>query len=392
MPFDYYQLQKDRQLWDVPASLCRSELLDYKLANLAQRPHRRVISGHTARINSIALDKVEHRYLLSAGDDAQICLYDVAERLNQEPPGFVARSLSQEQPEEYEWQSSHDAAVRVVCWYASDTGMFVSAGADGKIGIWDTNELQAVVWFNFRTGDVLNSVNACAVSSFPQSGHIVAAGTTYNHNVRLCDIKTGAFTHMLLGHTDVITSVQWSLTSEFQLASGSADGTVRLWDIRKPGALTVLNQHDDVKQRLHAKSRVRATAHDNASHNGAVTGLQYSPDGLYLMSYGVDRRLHLWDLSTGKHTFKNFGFTQQAIRTNHNFCFSNDGRYVFSSSGSRQVRVHAVDSGECISTLRGHFDVPTSMDFNPITGDLFTAGADAAIIAWSDSPKGNVLM
>jgi WD40 repeat protein len=48
--------------------------------------------------------------------------------------------------------------------------------------------------------------------------------------VHLLDVKTGACKHRFVGHTKEVRSVAYSPNGK-QLASGSSDKTIRLWDV-----------------------------------------------------------------------------------------------------------------------------------------------------------------
>lgn len=56
--------------------------------------------------------------------------------------------------------------------------------------------------------------------------HLVAVGND-SPQARLCDIRSGAFAHTLTGHSEAVWACAWSPRSEYLLATGSADHTVR---------------------------------------------------------------------------------------------------------------------------------------------------------------------
>ena len=40
----------------------------------------------------------------------------------------------------------------------------------------------------------------------------------------------------------------------------------------------------------------------STAHNGCVNGMRFTSDGLYLVSFGSDNALRLWDTASGKNT------------------------------------------------------------------------------------------
>ena len=82
------------------------------------------------------------------------------------------------------------------------------------------------------------------------------------------------FSHILQGHDNAVLSVAFSPDGQ-SLASGSADKTVRVWNLRQPTAAPIVLQ----------------------GHHNAVLSVAFSPDGQTLASEGGDDgTVRLWDL------------------------------------------------------------------------------------------------
>lgn len=111
-----------------------------------------------------------------------------------------------------------------------DTSLFMTGQYDKRACVWDTNELVMVHAFRFDS-----QVNVVKISPLHQSA-LVAVGSE-EREVSLCDLRLGETAQVLSGHTDSITSLSWSPSNEFSLVTGSSDGSMKLWDLRKSGSV-----------------------------------------------------------------------------------------------------------------------------------------------------------
>lgn len=224
-----------------------------------------------ATIRSLHVDRVENRFVLAGGSDAVVSVYDLSKwgqedylesrkgRSNRcsnkdksvhkpiassqrEPPrSFAISSDYESNTRALEIPSGHAAPITKVEWYPVDSGAFLSSSRDGSLLVWDTESLSPVA--------LCTPFDSKGIGNFhlsPRRIHSVVVASWNDPCLKLVDIRSGASSHTLLGHTNRgVSSVQWAPHNDFLLASGGLDGTVRLWDIRKPGSrscVTILDQ------------------------------------------------------------------------------------------------------------------------------------------------------
>ena len=165
------------------------------------------------------------------------------------------------------------------------------------------------------------------------------------------------YTHIgtLEGHTDGVTTVAFS-SNGLQLASGSRDGTIRLWNGQTGTHIRTLGGH-------------------GISEVHSVT---FRPGGPELASAG-DHTVREWNTNTGH--FYEYGEHQWAVAV----AYHPHGHTLASGSGTPTIKLWNYHSGELIVTLEGHTDSVTTVAWSPDGRTLASGSYDQTIRLWNPS-------
>ena len=164
----------------------------------------------------------------------------------------------------------------------------------------------------------------------------------------------------LRGHKGAVTAVAFSPDDRL-LASGSADNTVKLWDVATGKEVRSLE-----------------------GHTARVTGVAFSPDGQRLATSSADRTVRLWDTVTGEQTHS-FDEHEAAVTC---LAYSQDGQHVASGSEDRTVRVWDAETGTVTLVFRGHAFPIRAVAFAPDAKKVASIGQDpkkGEFIVWDAS-------
>lgn len=368
-----------------------------------------IVSCHNSGIPSLCMDSTEHRFLLAGGLDGVISIYDLCRGDDDQRHKAIAQSMRVPATS----NRGHSSSIVAAQWYPTDTGAFCSAAKDGAVLVWDTHSMRPVVKWN-----PIQSISCSALSkSLGRSESLVAIGSSSveERQVQLLDIRSGGASHSLWGHTHGITQIQWSPTCDVVFMSGSMDGSIRLWDIRKSGsraALAVLNRDTRELPRSrryrgdysHLVSKAQAApnyhANENSimSHGGPITSISFTPDGHYVVSTGRDAKLQVWDLRTNAHLMPlqfqgDHGPPISTIATNssnHNLPLlvlqhGEKEAIAWVGYGRTILGYNVHMGGKPVFRLQGHLDDITSLECMGQSFGFISGGMDGMILLWGRS-------
>ena len=160
----------------------------------------------------------------------------------------------------------HGAPDAKVSWGPSDDRL-ASAGADGKIRVWELPSTRCSAEILVHEGPILKIV-------FLDDGDRVVS-VSADRTVRVCSLSSQRCVTVLHGHTGEVNSVAVSSDKQ-RLVSGSEDCTLRLWDLNRGDCLRTFYGHRTVVWRV-----------------------AMSPDGRIAASGSADNTVRLWDLEQG---------------------------------------------------------------------------------------------
>ncbi|THV01919.1 WD40 repeat-like protein [Dendrothele bispora CBS 962.96] len=168
--------------------------------------------------------------------------------------------------------SEHTAPVSSVA-FAKYGSVLFSASLDGTVRAFDL-----IRYRNFRTFTSPSPVQFSSLAVDP-SGEVVAAGSTDSFEVFLWSVQTGKLLDILAGHEGPVCSLAFSPSGANQLASGSWDRTVRVWNVFG-----------------------RSRAVEPFQLNSDVLSLAFRPDGKELAVSTLDGQITLFDVAQSKQT------------------------------------------------------------------------------------------
>jgi WD40 repeat protein/transcriptional regulator with XRE-family HTH domain len=240
----------------------------------------------------------------------------------------------------------------------------------------------------------LDAIWAVATS---KSGQYWAVGSRWGE-VRVWR-EEGKLLHLAWqAHSSTVSALAFS-PDEGTLATGSFDGSVKLWDLER-GALLWTSWQTNNIQRLVFAPDGRTLAGSGADaliqlldaksgthlrmltgHSGPVYALAWSPNGSLLASGGLDARIRLWDFS-GAQPDPRVRILVEHSDWVFSLAFTPDGRTLASASWNGTVRLWDVESQRVRETVSGHSGQVWAVAWSPDGRTVASCEWDHTIWLW----------
>jgi WD40 repeat protein len=391
------------------------------------------VRRHRHQISSLAFT-ADSKFLATGSWDNEVKLWSVA-AIDHQPALQEVYTLV-----------GHDDAV-LSLGFSPDGKLIASGGWDYRILLWDRESGRQLRDLAGHNGGVLSL-------AFNEDGDRLASGSE-DRSTRVWQVETGRPILQLPGSEDSVTAVTFSaaqvphgiaigdstgairvwdldtigqrdeLTTLFghrrpvktlafnpkraQLASGSWDRTVRLWNLNSHAAtllrddadsgptdsVTMVNFSADGNQLIEASKdgtlrlwnidtlEVRILKPDVTSDPPIVRDVAFSPDGTMIVSGSDDGRVRGWSAATGK-LLKDFAADPDAQPPKKLLAvaFSPDGSMLASAGEDKVIRLWKVADWTPAGTLTGHGEEIWQLVFSPNGELLLSASDDRSVRIW----------
>jgi WD40 repeat protein len=269
---------------------------------------------------------------------------------------------------------------------------------------WDAEERMRRQWYAasmnamqqaWDTGQVARLQALLAeTESYPERGF------EWYYFQRLCHLELQIF----IGHRADVMAVSWSPDGKW-LATGSRDGTAKVWEVAGGRELLTLKGHTsavwsvswspDGKRLATASADETAKVWDAAGgrevltlgHTSPVESVSWSPDGKALATGSYDGTAKVWEGAGGRELCTLQGHTSHI----QSVSWSPDGKWLATGSGDGTAKVWQAVGGREPITLRGHANEVKSVFWSPDGKRLATASADGKAKVW-DAAGGRELL
>ncbi len=289
----------------------------------------------------------------------------------------------------------------------------IGRGRINKMALSPDNNVLAVasvigIWlYDVQSGDALtllmahtSNVNTIA---FSPNSNILASGST-DKIVRLWDISTGELQHAFVGHAGGVFDIAFS--SDGKVLASASIHEINLWDISTKthkqrvrrytysgtsrisfnnSDKLIVAEVDTNKNKTIELTDLMSELTENPQkkvlegQEHPVRGVSFSPDGEILVSVGMRKTFHFWDVNTGKQRKILNGDTDDVSGV----FFSTDGKSLVTVDKNKAMHIWDIATGEKRSTIKGNFKSSRLVDIIHNGESIVSKDINGSINLWN---------
>eukprot|EP00742_Colponemidia_sp_Colp-10_P003936 GILJ01004196.1.p1 GENE.GILJ01004196.1~~GILJ01004196.1.p1 ORF type:complete len:425 (-),score=69.59 GILJ01004196.1:170-1444(-) len=238
------------------------------------KPQLRLL-GHKKEGYGLSWNPNREGFVISGSDDMQICLWDISATTKADST-LEAKSI---------FSSGHTNVIEDVAWHLHHPDLFGSVGDDRKLLMWDIRSGGDRPSHSLEAHSA--EVNCLAFN--PYSEFILATGSA-DKTVALWDLRNlKVKLHSFEYHADEVFQVNWAPFNETILASCAADRRVNIWNLSRIGAEQTPEDAEDGPAEL---------LFVHGGHTAKISDFSWNPNDPWIMaSVAEDNILQVWQMA-----------------------------------------------------------------------------------------------
>ncbi|ERE91409.1 apoptotic protease-activating factor 1 [Cricetulus griseus] len=255
---------------------------------------------------------------------------------------------------------AHEDEV-LCCAFSSDDSYIATCSVDKKVKIWDSATGKLIHTYDEHS----EQVNCCHFTN--KSNHLLLATGSNDFFLKLWDLNQKECRNTMFGHTNSVNHCRFSPDDEV-LASCSADGTLKLWDVRSANE----------KKSINVKRFFLSSEDPQEDVEVIVKCCSWSANGTEII-VAAKNKILLFDIHTSD--------LLTEIHTGHHstiqYCdFSPYDHLAVVALSQYCVELWNIDSHLKVADCRGHLSWVHGVMFSPDGSSFLTASDDQTIRVW----------
>ncbi|XP_069441219.1 apoptotic protease-activating factor 1 isoform X2 [Ovis canadensis] len=255
---------------------------------------------------------------------------------------------------------AHEDEV-LCCAFSADDRFIATCSVDKKVKIWNSMTGELVRIYDEHS----EQVNCCHFTN--NSSHLLLATGSNDYFLKLWDLNQEECRNTMFGHTNSVSHCRFSPDDQV-LASCSADGTLKLWDVKSANE----------RKSINVKQFFLNSEEPQEDLEVIVKCCSWSADGAKIM-VAAKNKVFLFDIHTS-------GLLAEIHMGHHStvqYCdFSPHNHLAVVALSQYCVELWSMDSGLKVADCRGHLSWVHCVMFSPDGSSFLTSSDDQTVRLW----------